>query len=60
MQGVVQWVSGTQLVMYADTEVSVTVDLMGADQRSYSRPRAGDRIVVVGTVASERMFPQAP
>jgi hypothetical protein len=54
VQGVVQWVAGTQMVMYADTGVSLRVDLMGADQRSYTSLRAGDRIVVVGTVASER------
>ena len=54
VQGVVQWVAGTQMVMYADTGVSVRVDLMRADQTSYSSLRGGDRIVVVGTVAPER------
>jgi len=52
--GVVQWVAGTQMVMYADTGVSVRVDLMRVDQTSYSSLRGGDRIVVVGTVAPER------
>ena len=54
VQGVVQWVAGTQMVMYADTGVSVRVDLMRADQTSYSSLRGGDRVVVVGTVAPER------
>ena len=54
VQGVVQWVAGTQMVMYADTGVSVRVDLLRVDQRSYSGLRGGDRIVVVGTVAPER------
>ena len=54
VQGVVQWVAGTQMVIWADTGVSLRVDLMRADQRSYSGLRAGDRIVVVGTVAPER------
>jgi hypothetical protein len=52
--GVVQWVAGTGLVMVADNGVSLRVDLMRADQRSYIGLRAGDRIVVVGTVAPER------
>ncbi|MGH7345249.1 MAG: hypothetical protein ACREK4_10070 [Candidatus Rokuibacteriota bacterium] len=54
VQGAVQWVAGTQMVMVADNGVSLRVDLMRADQRSYSGLRAGDRIVVVGTVAPER------
>lgn len=52
--GVVQWVAGTGLVMVADNGVSLRVDLMRADQRSYVGLRAGDRIMVVGTVAPER------
>ena len=52
--GVVQWVAGTGLVMVADNGVSLRVDLMRADQRSYLGLRAGDRIMVVGTVAPER------
>ena len=54
MLGVVQWVAGTGLVMVADNGVSLRVDLMRADQRSYVGLRAGDRILVVGTVAPER------
>jgi hypothetical protein len=54
VQGVVQWVAGTRLVMVADTGVSLRIDLMRADQRSYTGLQAGDRIVVVGTVAPER------
>jgi len=54
VQGVVQWVAGTRMVMWADAGVSLRVDLMRADQRSYTSLRAGDRIVVVGTVAPER------
>ena len=54
VRGVVQWVAGTQMVMVADTGVSLRVDLMRADQTSYTGLRAGDRIVVVGTVAPER------
>jgi len=53
-RGVVQWVAGTRMVMWADAGVSLRVDLMRADQRSYTSLRAGDRIVVVGTVAPER------
>jgi hypothetical protein len=52
--GVVQWVAGTGMVMVADNGVSLRVDLMPADQRSYAGLRAGDRIKVVGTVAPER------
>ena len=54
VQGVVQWVPGTQMVMFADNGVSLRVDLTRADQTSYAGLRAGDRIVVVGTVAPER------
>lgn len=54
VRGAVQWVAGTQMVMLADTGVSLRVDLMRADQTSYTGLRAGDRIVVVGTVAPER------
>src|SRR4029453_12166761 len=54
VQGAVQWVAGTRMVMWADAGVSLSVDLMRADQRSYTSLRAGDHIVVVGTVAPER------
>ena len=54
VDGVVQWLAGTGMVMVADNGVSVRVDLMPADQRSYAGLRAGDRIRVVGTVAPER------
>jgi len=54
VQGVVQWVAGTRLMMVADNGVGLRVDLMRADQSSYMGLRAGDRIVVVGTVAPER------
>src|SRR5262245_19716778 len=54
VQGVVQWVAGTRLVMMADNGISLRVDLMRADQTSYTGLHAGDRIVVVGTVAPER------
>jgi len=54
VHGVVQWVAGTGMVMIADNGMSLRVDLMPADQRSYAGLRAGDRIMVVGTVAPER------
>jgi hypothetical protein len=54
VQGVVQWVAGTQMVLWADTGVSLRIDLIRADQTSYSSLRAGDRVVVVGAVAPER------
>src|SRR4029450_84671 len=57
VQGVGQWVAGTRLVMVADTGVSLRIDLMRADQRSYTGLQAGDRIVVVGTVAPAREPP---
>ena len=41
MQGVVQWVAGTQMVMYADTGVSVRVDLSAPTRRPTAACAAG-------------------
>jgi hypothetical protein len=43
VQGVVQWVAGTQMVMYADTGVSVRVDLTRATRRPAAAAACGGR-----------------
>ncbi len=54
VQGIVQWVSGTDMALFADGGISIKVDLRQADQRSYNALRHNDRVLVMGVVSPAR------
>jgi hypothetical protein len=51
--GMVQWISGTRLLVMTDSGVPVTVDLVETDQSSYRALRTGDRVPVDGAWAPD-------
>jgi hypothetical protein len=53
VSGTVQWTASTRLQVMSDAGVSVSVDLSRVGQGSYPAVRAGNRVVVVGFVASD-------
>jgi hypothetical protein len=52
--GWVQWISGTQLVMLTDDQLSLAVDLQNVDQSSYETLAPGQGVTVAGVVAPDR------
>jgi hypothetical protein len=52
--GSVQWIAGTRMQVMTDSGASVTVDLMRTDQALYQGLRAGDLVVVDGTLSADR------
>jgi hypothetical protein len=54
VQGIVQWISGTDMALFADGGISLKVDLRRADQRSYNALRHNDRVLVMGVVSPAR------
>jgi hypothetical protein len=52
--GSVQWIAGTRMQVMTDPGASVTIDLMQADQSSYQGLRAGDIVVVDGSLSADR------
>jgi len=54
VSGMVQWVTSSRIQVMADANVSVSVDVSSLAQGSYPSLRGGDRVRVVGFVASDR------
>jgi hypothetical protein len=54
VHGIVQWISGTDMALFADGGISIRVDLRQADQRSYNALRHNDRVLVMGVVSTAR------
>lgn len=54
IEGRVAWISGQTLVLLPDGSPSINIDLTNLPQDQQSTLRQGDRIVVTGTVVSER------
>jgi len=52
--GRVQFISGTQMVMTTDDGLSLAVDLLAVDQRSYEDLAGGAGVTVIGRVSSDR------
>jgi hypothetical protein len=52
--GMVQWVAATRMAVITEFGESVAVDLMQADQSTYRALRGGDRVLVDGTLSSDR------
>ena len=52
--GSVQWIGGTRMQVMTDTGASVAVDLMQANQSLYQGLRAGDLVVVHGSLSTDR------
>jgi hypothetical protein len=52
--GRVQWINGQGMALALDTGSSAHIDLTQVEQASYQRLTAGDRIVVIGTLAPRR------
>jgi hypothetical protein len=52
--GTVQWTSSTRVQVWADSGVSVAVDVGGIDQTVYTSLRVGDRIRISGYVTRDR------
>jgi hypothetical protein len=52
--GRVQFISGTQMVMTTDNGLSLAVDLLTVDQRSYEDLAGGAGVTVIGRVTSDR------
>jgi hypothetical protein len=49
--GTVQWINGQGMALALETGSSAHIDLTQVEQESYQRLAAGDRIVVIGTLA---------
>jgi len=52
--GMVQWTSTNRIQLITDGGQSLSVDVSQLDQGSYSTLRGGERVRVVGYVATER------
>ena len=53
-QGRVTWIAGEMLVVSTDDSPSVNVDLSQVDQDQYQRLASGDRVIVTGSLSTER------
>ena len=53
-EGRVLWISGTTLVVATDDSQSINVDLTYVPQDEYQRLGSYDRVVVTGSIPSER------
>ena len=54
VEGVVQWVAAARMAVTTDFGDSIVIDLMQADQSTYRALRGGERVLVDGTLSSDR------
>jgi hypothetical protein len=52
--GEVQWVAAARMAVMTEQGQSIVVELVQADQSAYRALRAGDRVLVDGTLSQDR------